>query len=111
MGLALLIVILILAIIAGVSLFSILGSVVGLVIYLVVAAVMGFIADAVVPGNSPYGLLGAILAGVVGSWVGRLIFGLFGLGDIPIVPALVGAIIVTFLYSLINRQVATDPTV
>jgi uncharacterized membrane protein YeaQ/YmgE (transglycosylase-associated protein family) len=111
MAIALVIVVLILAIIAGISLFSILGGIVGLVIYLAIAAVIGFVADLIVPGNTPYGVIGAILAGVVGTWVGQLIFGLFGLGGIPIVPAIVGAVIVTFIYSAASRQVASDRTV
>ncbi len=85
-------------------------NVVSLIIYLAVSAVIGFIADWIVPGNVPYGLLGAILAGIVGGWVGHLIFGLIGLGNLPIIPAIVGAVVVTLIYSYLSRRTVSDRT-
>jgi uncharacterized membrane protein YeaQ/YmgE (transglycosylase-associated protein family) len=102
---------LILAIVAIIGLFSILaGSFIGLVLYLVVAAIIGALADAIVPGSVKYGILGSILAGIVGGWLGRLILGELGpsIFGIHIIPALVGAIIVTLIYSLLSRRVGTN---
>ncbi|MEJ7535203.1 GlsB/YeaQ/YmgE family stress response membrane protein, partial [Staphylococcus hominis] len=43
-----------------------------------------------------------IIAGIVGAWVGSMIFGQWGpeLGKIYILPALLGSIILIFLVSL-----------
>jgi uncharacterized membrane protein YeaQ/YmgE (transglycosylase-associated protein family) len=78
-------------------------NVLGWIITLVVAGLVGWLADLIVPGNLPWGWLGAILAGLVGSWIGVALFGDFGpsLAGIPILPALLGAIILALLIRLI----------
>ncbi len=78
---------------------------VGLVVMLFVAGIIGWIADQIVPGNLPYGWLGAIVAGLVGSWVGGLILGGFGpsLAGIAIIPALLGALILAFVASGVTK--------
>ena len=58
---------------------------------------------AIVSGRIPFGWLGAILAGIIGSWLGVWIFNAVGisagpaLAGIPVIPALVGAVILAFL--------------
>src|SRR5262245_1032583 len=82
-------------------------SLLGLLITLAVAAVIGWLAMKVVPGrNIPYGWLGATVAGLLGSWVGGVLLGSAGpsLGGIAIFPALVGAIVVVFLFELVTRN-------
>lgn len=71
-------------------------SLVGTVLMLFIAGVVGWLADRIVPGELPYGFLGAVLAGLVGSWIGQLILGDFGpsLFGIELIPALAGAVIV-----------------
>ncbi|MBI4498214.1 MAG: GlsB/YeaQ/YmgE family stress response membrane protein [Chloroflexi bacterium] len=71
-------------------------NLVGLALMLFIAGVVGWLADAIVPGRLPYGFLGAILAGLVGSWIGQLLLGAWGpsLFGIRLIPALIGAIIV-----------------
>lgn len=104
----LLVVLVILAILALFGMFTIVGDVIGLVLTLVVAAIVGALADAVVPGNVPYGFLGSMLAGIVGSWLGVALLGTIGpvLFGIPIISALIGALIVTFVYSLLTKQMS-----
>ncbi len=79
---------------------------VGLLVTLVVAAVIGWLADQIVPGRLPYGWLGATVFGLLGSWLGSLLLGNLGpeLGGIAIVPALVGAVILAFLYNIVAKQ-------
>lgn len=79
---------------------------VGLLVTLLVAAIIGWVADQIVPGRLPYGWLGAIVAGLLGSWLGSLLLGNLGpdLGGIAIIPALVGAIILAFLYNVVAKQ-------
>ncbi len=106
MPVLLLILLVILAIIALFGLFAIIGSLIGLILTLVVAGLVGVVADAIVPGEVPYGFLGAILAGLFGSWLGTLLFGRIGpvIFNVPIISALIGAIILAFVYSLLSHQ-------
>jgi len=100
---------LILFIIGIIVLGGIIGATLGLVhlaLYLAVAGIVGWIADAVVPGKLPYGWLGTIGAGLLGSWLGVLLLGAVGpavLG-IHLLPAIIGAIILTFLASILLRS-------
>jgi uncharacterized membrane protein YeaQ/YmgE (transglycosylase-associated protein family) len=98
----------VLAILALFGLFQIAGDIVGLLLMVVMAAIVGFLADMLVPGNTPYGFLGAALAGVVGSWIGVALLGTLGpvLFGIPLISALIGAVIVTAIYALISRNLA-----
>lgn len=103
-----LVVLLILAILALFGLFGIVGDVVGLILAVIIAAIVGWVADLIVPGNRPYGFLGDALAGILGSWLGVALLGSIGpvLFGIPLVSALIGAIILTFLYALITSRTA-----
>lgn len=102
MGVAGILIILLLLLAVGIWLTF---HLVGLVVMLFVAGIVGWIADQVVPGRLPYGWLGAIVAGLVGSWVGGLILGGFGpsLAGITIIPALLGAIILAFIASAVTK--------
>jgi uncharacterized membrane protein YeaQ/YmgE (transglycosylase-associated protein family) len=83
-------------------------SVVGLLVTLVVAAVVGWLADKIVPGKLPYGWLGAIVAGLGGSWLGSAVMGSFGpvIARIPIIPAILGAIVLAFAAEFIGKSLA-----
>ena len=98
------------AIVLGIVLFSFLISLtfglIGLALHLFMAGLVGALADAVVPGKLPWGWVGAILAGLVGSWLGVLILGSRGpaLFGIPIIPGFVGAVILAFLLSFVSKN-------
>ena len=83
-------------------------SLLGVVVTLVVAAIVGVIADRIVPGELPYGWLGAIGAGLLGSWLGSMMLGRVGptIGGIPIVSALLGAVILAFVANYIQKRSA-----
>src|SRR5262249_44649716 len=49
-----------------------------LVLTLAVAGLVGWLADLAVPGQLPYGWLGAVAAGLVGGWLGALVIGNVG---------------------------------
>ena len=53
----------------------------------------------------PGGIIGNIIAGLIGSAVGSKLLGTWGpvWGGVPIIPALIGAIIVIFVVSLILK--------
>jgi uncharacterized membrane protein YeaQ/YmgE (transglycosylase-associated protein family) len=99
----LIVLILVLIVVAAAIFFAF--QLVGLILHLFMAAVIGALADAVVPGRLPYGLLGAMVAGLVGSWLGTLLLrqvvgplGPLGLSvfGVPLIPAFLGAVLVAF---------------
>ena len=85
----------VLVVVAIMMFFTVAGTLLHLALFLVMAGVVGWLADLIVPGKLPYGWLGAITAGVLGGWLGRLILGPMGpdLFGVHVLPALVGAII------------------
>ncbi|WP_437515371.1 GlsB/YeaQ/YmgE family stress response membrane protein [Sorangium sp. So ce1099] len=84
----------------------------GMVVTLVVAGIVGWVADRLVPGELPYGWLGAIVAGLLGSWLGSLLLGPVGpsAGGIPVLPALVGAVILAFAYDVLHKRLSKRPS-
>src|SRR5581483_10134143 len=101
---------LVLAILVGIVLFSMLITLTfglaALALHLFAAGLVGALADAVVPGKLPWGWVGAILAGLVGSWIGVAILGPLGpsLFHVRIIPAFVGALILAFVMSFVSKN-------
>ncbi|MGG0288100.1 GlsB/YeaQ/YmgE family stress response membrane protein [Peribacillus butanolivorans] len=56
--------------------------------------------------NIPFGIVGNIIAGFVGSWLGSLILGNWGpvVAGYAIIPALVGTIVLVFILSLVLKS-------
>ena len=79
----------------------------GFIIYLIVAAIVGLIAEAIVGWRVPFGFVGAIIAAIIGIWLMTQVIIITGIGDIniygvPIIRALIGAIIFVALWHLIT---------
>src|SRR5258708_17083350 len=53
-----------------------------LIIYLIVAAIVGFVAEAIVGWRLPFGIIGAIIAALVGIWLITQVIIISGIGDI-----------------------------
>jgi len=81
-------------------------SFVGVVVTLMIAALVGWLAWKVVPVRLPYGFLGAMVAGLAGSWLGGWLLGDVGpeIGGIAIFPALVGSMILAVISTVITRS-------
>ncbi len=82
-------------------------NLVELLIYLLIAAIAAIIAERIV-GAGPYGIIGAILVGVVGIFLmlNVLHFVIPGdpvVGGVPIITAILGAIIVDAILVLLLR--------
>ncbi|MCX7921266.1 MAG: GlsB/YeaQ/YmgE family stress response membrane protein [Clostridia bacterium] len=81
----------------------------GFVITLFVAALAGWIGDALVRNNMPGGFWGALLAGLVGSWIGAYIPVFNTLGPrvlgVALIPTIIGAAVFVFILGLFKSAV------
>jgi uncharacterized membrane protein YeaQ/YmgE (transglycosylase-associated protein family) len=99
----------ILALILFSALFWASGQLIGLGLHLLMAGLVGALADAVVPGTLPWGWVGAIGAGLAGSWLGVTVLGHLGpsLFGVAIIPGFLGAVVLAFALSLLTRERTT----
>jgi uncharacterized membrane protein YeaQ/YmgE (transglycosylase-associated protein family) len=79
------------------------------VMYLIVAAFVGFVAEFIVGWRLPFGIIGAIIAGLVGIWIVTSVVTLIIPGDpvlfgIPIFKALIGATLFAALWYLLTYR-------
>ncbi|EMA6342065.1 GlsB/YeaQ/YmgE family stress response membrane protein [Bacillus cytotoxicus] len=79
----------------------------GLIITCIVGGLIGALAGVITGKDFPAGILGNIIAGLIGSWVGTKLFGSWGIewGGIFIFPALLGAIVFIICMTLLLRTV------
>ena len=85
-----------------------------IIAWLVVGALAGWIASMVVPGDEGYGWLGGLVAGIIGAVVGGFILGALtnedwttGINIPTIIAAIVGAIIVVFIWKAVAGRSRT----
>ncbi len=79
------------------------------VMYLLVAAIVGFVAEFIVGWRLPFGILGAIIAALVGIWIVNNVVILIIPGDpvlfgIPLFKALIGATLFAALWYLLTYR-------
>lgn len=83
--------------------------------WIVLGLIAGAIAKAVMPGNDPGGIIVTILIGIVGAFLGGFLgsmiagTGLNGFSLWSIVLAVVGSIVLLWIYRLATRRRATTP--
>jgi uncharacterized membrane protein YeaQ/YmgE (transglycosylase-associated protein family) len=78
-------------------------------IYLLVAAFVGVIAEFLVGWRLPFGIIGAIIAGVIGIWLMTQVIIISGLPDwsidnVNLIPALIGAIILVAIWHALTYR-------
>src|SRR5689334_24914080 len=78
-----------------------------LLIFLLIAAFVGIIAEYIVGWRIPLGIFGAIVVGVVGIWLMTSVIHISGIGDVylnnvPLVRALIGAIIFVAIWHMLT---------
>nr|WP_058301603.1 GlsB/YeaQ/YmgE family stress response membrane protein [Gorillibacterium timonense] len=80
----------------------------GVLVSIIMAIIIGFIGDALVRSDMPGGVIGSMVAGFVGAWLGHFLFGHFGpvIAGFAIIPAIIGAALVVFLIGLMSRSMA-----
>lgn len=82
----------------------------GILVFLIVGIIAGFIARALVPGPDPMGLVGTLVLGVVGSFVGGFIFSLFtdekilDFNTTGLIGSIIGAIVALIGYRAMARS-------
>ncbi|EFH86731.1 hypothetical protein [Ktedonobacter racemifer] len=78
-----------------------------IILYLVIAAIVGLVAEYIVGWRLPLGIVGAIIAALVGIWLMTQVIVITGIGDfvlfgVPLFRALLGAIILVALWHLLT---------
>ena len=70
---------------------------------LIVGGVIGALAGAITSRDVPMGIIGNIIAGLVGAWIGQTLLGTWGpsLAGMALVPSILGAIILVLIVSAI----------
>lgn len=84
----------------------------GLIAWLIVGAIAGWVAGKLVPGDEGYGVLGTIIAGIIGAFVGGWLFALLtdksdwltGIDITTIIAAIVGAVIVVVVWQMVTGR-------
>lgn len=80
-----------------------------LITFLIVGLIAGYIARALVPGPDPLSLVGTLVLGVVGSYVGGFVFALFGDSEIldfnttKLFGSVIGAVIALLIYRRVAK--------
>lgn len=74
---------------------------------LIIGGLIGWIASLIIGKDVPGGVIGNIIAGFIGSMIGQAIFGSMGpkIAGFAVIPAILGAVILIFIVSLILRAV------
>ena len=74
-----------------------------LIISLIVGGLIGWVAELIMKREVPGGVIGNIVLGFIGSWLGGLLLSDFGpvIQGFAIVPAVLGALLVVFIFGLI----------
>ncbi len=88
-----------------------------IIAWLILGAIAGWVAGKIVPGDEGYGVIGTIIAGIVGALLGGFLFGIvtgedymdeFTIGSI--LAAIVGAVIVVYVWGMIAKGRGTRTT-
>jgi len=78
--------------------------------YIIVGIIAGFLAKSIIRGEGPGGLVGDLIIGVVGAWIGGWVYNYFGhVGatgvNIPsIICALIGALVLLAIMRLFTGK-------
>jgi uncharacterized membrane protein YeaQ/YmgE (transglycosylase-associated protein family) len=79
---------------------------------LIIGGIIGWLAGMIMGKDIPGGVIGNIIAGFIGAWLGGLILGSWGpeVGGFFILPALIGAVVLVFIVSLVMRSLGRNRT-
>ena len=83
-------------------------------VYLVLAVVVSFVAESILGWRLPLGMIGAIIAALLGAWISTKLLIITGIGDlivfgVPLFRALLGAIVLVALWYLLTYRLWRRP--
>ncbi len=78
-------------------------------VYLLIAAIVGIVAEFIVGWRLPLGIIGAIVAGIIGAWLMTQVIVISGFSDyyidgVPLFRALIGAIILVAIWHALTYR-------
>jgi uncharacterized membrane protein YeaQ/YmgE (transglycosylase-associated protein family) len=78
----------------------------GLLLYLIIGGIIGWFAGLVLEKDLPGGVIGNVIAGIVGAWIGGRLLGNWGpkLADFYLVPAIIGALIFVIIIGFVMKS-------
>lgn len=78
----------------------------GFIWALIIGGIIGWLAGLILGRDVPGGVIGNIIAGFIGAWLGSFLLGNWGpvIGGFYFIPALIGAIALVFIVSIILRS-------
>lgn len=82
----------------------------GIISWIIFGLIAGTLAEWILPGKDPGGIIAKIIIGIVGAFIGGLIGTALGFGKVTgfnlpsFVIAIVGAIILLFLYRVVVKR-------
>ena len=73
--------------------------------FLIIGGLLGWLAGVILGKDVPGGVIGNIVAGIIGSWIGSAVLGNWGwkVSDFYVFPAVIGAVVLIFIVSLVLR--------
>ncbi|MCX6022855.1 MAG: GlsB/YeaQ/YmgE family stress response membrane protein [Chloroflexi bacterium] len=110
--LALVVVLLLVLVVAG-WVMSAAFTLIGFLLTLFLAGFIGWAADQLIPGELPYGWMGAVAVGLLGGLVGGLLLGNFGpqILGLRVIPTFVGAVILVVVAEYGGRMLGDGRSV
>ncbi len=75
--------------------------------YLFIACACAIVADRMTPGVIPGGIFTAMLTGIVGAWVGGILFGSIGpsLAGVSLVSSILGSVFLVFGLLVVSNAI------
>lgn len=70
-----------------------------IILMIIISGLVGWVASLIIGGNLPFGVIGYIFVGLLGSWLGQSLLGQWGpvIGNIYIIQALLIAVMITIV--------------
>ncbi|MFC3886002.1 GlsB/YeaQ/YmgE family stress response membrane protein [Bacillus songklensis] len=77
---------------------------------LIIGGIIGWVASLLTGRDIPGGIIGNIIAGFIGAWLGTAIFGDFGpeVGGFELIPAIIGAVLLALIVSFVMRRMGNN---